>query len=160
MTLSEKTQQIISSLNLEQHPEGGYYRETYRSEMVLESEFGTRNVGTAIYFLLPENVVSEWHVVRSDEMWHFYDGAPLVLEVISPEGQFEKMILGNQISQGHFPQHLVPANWWQRAYSLGEFTLVGCTVKPGFDFVDFEMGNSSILLQKFSHLSEQLNPTK
>lgn len=127
--------QIIDALGLTPHPEGGWYRETWRAEAVE----GERAAGTAIYYLLQAGEFSHWHRVDAAEVWHFYAGAPLALTV-SPNGHdAEAWRLGPEIAAGQRPQLVVPAGWWQCATSLGAFTLVGCTVSPGFSFEGFEM---------------------
>lgn len=130
---------IIAALGLEPHPEGGWYRETFR-----DSLGGARGHSTAIYFLLEEGKRSAWHRVRdATEIWHHYAGAPLRLEISADMEQFEERLLGKEIGGGERPQHVVPAGWWQRAESLGAWTLVGCTVAPGFEFAAFEMLDES-----------------
>lgn len=127
--------QIIDALGLSPHPEGGWYRETWRAE----AADGARACGTAIYYLLEAGDVSHWHRVDAAEIWHWHAGAPLSL-TLSPDGHdAEAHVLGPEILAGQRPQRLVPAGWWQCATSLGGFTLVGCTVSPGFDFAGFEM---------------------
>lgn len=127
--------EIIEALGLEPHPEGGWYRETWRAE----APPGERAAGTAIYYLLEAGDVSHWHRVDAAEVWHWYAGGPLSLTV-SPDGHdAESAILGPEIAAGQRPQRIVPAGWWQTATSLGAFTLVGCTVAPGFTFDGFEM---------------------
>jgi predicted cupin superfamily sugar epimerase len=127
--------QIIDTLGLQPHPEGGWYRETWRAEAAP----GERPSGTAIYYLLEAGDFSHWHRVDASEIWHFHAGAPLSLTV-SPNGcDAEARILGPEIAAGQRPQIVVPAGWWQCATSLGAWTLVGCTVSPGFTFEGFEM---------------------
>jgi uncharacterized protein len=127
--------QVIAALDLQPHPEGGHYRETFRDPAAV----GDRSVGTAIYFLLDIGEVSAWHRVDAAEIWHWYAGAPLVLSV-SPNGHDASAHhLGPEIGRGQRPQFVVPAGHWQTATSLGAWTLVGCTVAPGFDFAGFEM---------------------
>ena len=127
--------QIIDALGLTPHPEGGWYRETWRAA----AGEGERAAGTAIYYLLQAGEFSHWHRVDAAEIWHFYAGAPLALTV-SPNGHdAEAWRLGPEIAAGQRPQLVVPAGWWQCATSLGAFTLVGCTVSPGFTFEGFEM---------------------
>ncbi len=131
---------IIEELGLSPHPEGGYYKENYRStEMIKQDDGQARNAGTGIFFLLPSGVCTSWHRVSSDELWHFYKGDELVLEVIDETGNFRQRLLDDKLSADCSLQELVPANCWQRAYSRGEYSLVGCTVAPGFEFEDFEM---------------------
>jgi len=128
--------QIISLLGLEPHPEGGCFCETYRDP----ARTGTgRAASTAIYFLLRAGEVSRWHKVDAAEVWHHYAGAPLDLAVAPPTGGVNRTILGCDLAAGERPQAVVPASHWQQARSLGEFTLVGCTVAPGFEFSGFVM---------------------
>lgn len=127
--------EVIAALGLEPHPEGGSYRETFRDPRSVDG----RTVGTAIYFLLDVGEVSAWHRIDATEIWHWYDGAPLVITV-SPNGHDASAhYLGPDIASGQRPQFVVPAGHWQTATSLGAWTLVGCTVSPGFQFQDFEM---------------------
>ncbi|MCP5081610.1 MAG: cupin domain-containing protein [Alphaproteobacteria bacterium] len=127
--------EIIELLDLQSHPEGGHYRETWRAEANPDE----RAAGTAIYFLLRSDEVSHWHRVDAAEVWHWYAGSALELS-ISPDGQESRTeILGSALEQGQRPQVIVPINAWQSARSLGDWTLVGCTVSPGFEFSEFEM---------------------
>lgn len=127
---------VIRVLDLKPHPEGGFYRETFRDAAVGE---GGRAVSTAIYYLLGTGDVSEWHRVDAAEIWHFHAGAPLVITV-SPNGHDAAAHhLGADLAAGQRPQFVVPAGHWQTATSLGAWTLVGCTVAPGFDFAGFEL---------------------
>ncbi|MBX7152320.1 cupin domain-containing protein [bacterium] len=146
---------IIRELNLQSHPEGGSFRETYRSSVEAKTT-NVRSVCTAIYFLLREGQRSEWHRVKHDEIYHFYYGAPLELMMISPRGEFTRSIFGVNLENGERPQIIIPGNFWQSARSLGAFTLYGCTVSPGFDFQDFEMSDAIQLKKIFPGLSEQL----
>ncbi|MGL5114949.1 MAG: cupin domain-containing protein [Beijerinckiaceae bacterium] len=128
--------EIIRILDLKPHPEGGHYRETWRDERV---DAEGRAASTLIYFLLDVGDVSDWHRVDAAEVWHWYAGAPLVITV-SPNGHdAEARHLGPDLKAAQRPQIVVPANWWQTATSLGAWTLVGCTVAPGFDFKGFEL---------------------
>jgi predicted cupin superfamily sugar epimerase len=140
---------IVELLGLAPHPEGGFYRETFRASHVVT---GTRAPGearpasTAIYFLLPAGTFSAFHRVASDEVWHHYDGAPLELHVIE-DGAHERVVLGRDLARGERPQHVVRAGAWQAAAPIGDaWTLAGCTVSPGFDFADFEMPPQAELL--------------
>jgi uncharacterized protein len=126
---------VIRLLGMKPHPEGGHYVETFRDERLIEG----RSVSTAIYYLLDTGDVSQWHRVDAVETWHWHAGAPLVLTV-SPNGHDASAhYLGNDLKTGQRPQFVVPAGWWQTATSLGAWTLVGCTVAPGFDFSGFEL---------------------
>jgi predicted cupin superfamily sugar epimerase len=125
---------IIRLLGLEPHPEGGHFRETFRDE----ASVAGRSASTAIYFLLREGEVSRWHRVDAAEVWHWYAGAPLMLEIAAP-GARTTVRLGPALPSGERPQAVVPAGRWQAARSLGRWTLVGCTVAPGFAFEGFEL---------------------
>lgn len=125
---------IIARLDLKPHPEGGHYRETFRDSHLT----GERAASTAIYFLLARDERSHWHRVDAVEVWHYYAGDPLRLGISDAEGQRD-IHLGNDLVHGHVPQAVVPARAWQRAQSLGAWTLVGCTVAPGFEFAGFEL---------------------
>jgi predicted cupin superfamily sugar epimerase len=127
---------IIRLLDLEPHPEGGHYRQTFRDETI----GGTRAASTAIYFLLARGERSHWHRVDAAEVWHYYAGAPLVLEIADTDrGPIRRLHLGADLSAGERPQAVVPPHAWQAAECLGEWTLVGCTVAPGFEFATFEL---------------------
>jgi len=130
--------QLVKSLELKPHPEGGYYRETYRAPLQVETAQGKRNVGTAIYYLLPKGAYAAFHRVTSDEVWHHYDGAPLMLHLIE-NGAHRQVRLGRQVGEGEQPQAVVRAGVLQAAEPLGEYALCGCTVAPGFDFADWSM---------------------
>jgi predicted cupin superfamily sugar epimerase len=128
-------QDIIELLQLKPHPEGGHYRETFRDERE-----GERAASTAIYFLLAEGEVSWWHRVDAAEVWHWHAGAALELAIAPPAGgNVEHIRLGADLAAGERPQGVVPAGAWQSARSLGAWTLVGCTVAPGFEFSGFEL---------------------
>lgn len=127
--------QIIALLELQPHPEGGHFRETWRAAAAP----GERAAGTAIYYLLQAGEISRWHRVDADEIWHWYAGSPLALS-LSPDGRSPETVhLGPDLASGERPQLLVPAGAWQSATSLGPWTLVGCTVSPGFMFEGFEL---------------------
>ena len=144
------TYELVERLGLKPHPEGGFFAETFRSPIALTLADGrVRAASTAIYFLLPSGTFSALHRVSSDEVWHFYDGDPLALTTITPEGVLKLTLLGRDLASGHQPQHVVPAGDWQGARPLGSsgkgYTLVGCTVAPGFDFDDFDIpGRASL----------------
>jgi predicted cupin superfamily sugar epimerase len=125
---------IIAKLALKPHPEGGHYRETFRDTRLING----RAASTAILFLLKRGERSHWHRIDAVEIWHYYAGAALKLEIV--DGSKEEIIrLGADIHAGEVPQVTVPARAWQAAESLGDWTLVGCTVAPGFDFGGFEL---------------------
>lgn len=135
----ESSTRLIERLGLSAHPEGGWYREVHRSAERVETPRGTRSAITTIYYLLERQQLSRWHVVASDEVWHFYAGAPLELFVYdSRTGAFRHHILAPPGPERE-PMAVVPAGVWQAARSLGEYSLVGCNVGPGFDFADFKL---------------------
>jgi len=143
---------VIDQLGLQAHPEGGWYRETFRSPcMVTLADGRVRSAGTSILFLLEAGDFSAFHRVSSDEIWHFHSGKPLELVMIDPFGNLHSVTLGADLSSGEKPHHAVPAGWWQAAAPLGPegYSLVGCTVSPGFDFADFEMPSREELLAMF-----------
>jgi predicted cupin superfamily sugar epimerase len=127
--------EVVRLLDLAPHPEGGFYRETFRAA----AAEGGRGASTAIYYLLREGDVSAWHRVDADEVWHHYAGAPLELS-LSVQGRERSILrLGTDLAAGERPQAVVPAGVWQAARPLGGWTLVGCTVAPAFEFAGFEM---------------------
>jgi predicted cupin superfamily sugar epimerase len=132
---------LIAALALTPHPEGGYYRQTFRSTSVVQPDDGRskRSALTTIYFLLTEGDVSCWHRVASDEAWHYYEGAPLELVMIDGNDRAVSRHWLGRLSDSSAPAFVVPAGVWQAARSTGHYTLVGCTVGPGFEFEDFEM---------------------
>ena len=127
---------LIKLLKMRRHPEGGHYREVFR-----DNRAGGRGRAhsTAIYFLLRKGERSHWHRIDAAEVWHFYRGSPLALSIAPLRGAAKTHVLGNRIEKGEHPQFVVPPNAWQAAQSLGAYTLVGCTVAPGFDFATFEL---------------------
>lgn len=146
----------INSLNLLPHPEGGYYKETYRSSKGVKTKSlpkrfsGDRSFSTAIYFLLSNGNFSAFHKIKSDELWHFYDGAPVLIHVIDTNGVLTTHKLGLNPHEGVYPQITIPANTWFTSESTGDFSLVGCTVSPGFDFNDFELADKNSLIKLYT----------
>jgi len=130
-----QAEDIIALLGLEAHPEGGHFRETFRDN----DNSGGRALSTAIFYLLQEGEVSHWHRVDASEVWHYHAGSPLELTLADEKGARHRHVLGMDLEAGERPQHVVPAGRWQTARSLGQWTLVGCTVAPGFEFSGFEM---------------------
>jgi predicted cupin superfamily sugar epimerase len=129
--------EVMRLLDLKPHPEGGHYRQTFRDSRMVD---GARAASTAIYFLLARGERSHWHKVDAVEVWHYHAGAPLKLEIAADaKGPIERLTLGADLAAGERPQAIVPAHAWQAAQSLGEWTLVGCTVAPGFEFSTFEL---------------------
>ena len=132
--------EIVRLLGLLPHPEGGHFRETFRDVRLVE---GTRAASTAIYFLLAGGERSHWHRIDAAEVWHFYAGAPLVLETAAhAAAAVTRLTLGPDLAAGEQPQAIVPAGAWQAAESRGAWTLVGCTVAPGFAFERFELARA------------------
>ena len=158
-------EKIIKELNLQPHPEGGFYRETYRSNEKIAAEDltgnypGDRNISTCIYFLLTSDTFSAFHKIRQDEVWHFYTGSPIDLHVISEAGVHSKYTIGNRLDRNESPQFVVPGGNWFAAEVAEEnsFALVGCTVAPGFDFSDFVLPSREELQQKFRGHAELIN---
>jgi predicted cupin superfamily sugar epimerase len=131
---------IIAHLNLAPHPEGGWYRQTWVADLPAGAAPGARPSGTAILFLLKAGQGSHWHRVDAAEIWHFHAGSPLALRIAATDtGPAETLVLGPDLSAGQTPQGIVPAHHWQAARSLGDWTLVGCTVSPGFRFDGFDL---------------------
>jgi predicted cupin superfamily sugar epimerase len=143
----------IKALQLEPHPEGGYFRETYRSEETIDLQSldkykqGRRNLSTGIYFLLEKGSYSAFHRIQSDEMWHFYDGDPLIIHMIDRAGNYSFQVLGRAIEKGEALQFVVPAGVWfaSEVAREGAYSLVGCTVSFGFDFQDFELADRKLM---------------
>lgn len=143
--------QIIERLQLVPHPEGGYFKETYRSkESIKLSDGKERNYATAIYFLLTADTFSAFHKISYDEIWHFYAGSTIELHIINEQGAYQKHLIGNGPEKGEYYQQVVPAHHWFAARVVdGAYGLVGCTVAPGFDFEEFTLGKRDDLLHKF-----------
>lgn len=147
----------IEKLNLSAHPEGGYYCETYRSQLSIAKEalppefLGARLVSTAIYFLLEGENFSAFHRLRSDELWHFHTGSTITIHVIDPDGGYSEIQLGDKPEAGEVFQAVVKAGCWfaSRVRDGRSFALAGCTVAPGFDFADFELGKRSELVKLY-----------
>lgn len=128
--------EVVELLGLAPHPEGGWYRETFRDSILVTDG---RAASSAIYFLLAAGQRSRWHRVDAAEVWHWHAGAALELNIAPPEGLATRLRLGASLVAGERPQAIVPAGYWQQAESLGAWTLVGCTVAPAFEFAHFEM---------------------
>ncbi|MUP44840.1 cupin domain-containing protein [Gramella sp. BOM4] len=151
------TQEIIEKLDLKPHPEGGFFRETYRSKGEIAAAglnsnyYSSRNYSTCIYFLLTSEKFSAFHRIKQDEIWHFYDGATIELHIISESGVLDSIKIGRDIFNGQTPQVIVPGGSWFAAEvsSKDSHSLVGCTVAPGFDFSDFELADRTRLISEF-----------
>jgi hypothetical protein len=155
--MSKSAEHYIQQLQLLPHPEGGYYKEVYRSALNLPAhglpkEFGgTRQVCTSIYFMIEQGNFSAFHRIKSDETWHFYDGDALEVIELKTDGTLKKTAVGRNLERNEQLQYTVMANTWfaSRVKAGGNYSLVGCTVAPGFDFEDFEMATRTDLLEKF-----------
>lgn len=148
---------LVHHYALEPHPEGGWYRPTYRSNEIIPADClpgrfgGDRLFSTAIYFLLEQGNFSAFHRIKSDECWHFYTGDALEIYILQPGGTLETVTLGSAIEKGERFQYVVPAGCWfaSRPAANSAFSFVGCTVAPGFDFADFEMADAATLSQAY-----------
>jgi hypothetical protein len=155
-----KAKDYAELLKLQPHPEGGYFGEFYRSELEVSPEdfIGPRNACTSIYFLLEEGQFSALHKIKSDEIWHFYEGDSLEILEITEEGKFRNTALGRNLKNGEVLSYVVKAGHWfgSRTRSGGKFSLVGCTVSPGFDFRDFEMPDQNWFLEHFPFFEKEI----
>lgn len=150
-------EEITKLLDLKPHPEGGFYKETYRStgligkESLPEPYSSARNYSTSIYFLLTKDTFSAFHKIHQDEFWHFYDGSPIDLHMISPEGKHTQITIGRDLKNGQVPQFVVPGGYWfaSRVLNNDDWALAGCTVAPGFDFDDFDLAERNQLIEMF-----------
>ena len=156
MTSSSRAAELVRRLSLEPHPEGGFFREVHRGTARITSAAheGERSALTHIEFLLEGESFSAWHVVVSDELWHHYAGDPLELHLLHPAdgaapARHHVVILGRELERGQVPHAVVPAGVFQAARTLGAYSLMGCTVAPGFEFRDFSMPGRAELLGRF-----------
>ena len=162
--MTPTAQTYIDALQMEAHPEGGFFKETYRSRHLMDVTQGSggtpvhRSVSTGIYFLLEKNNFSAFHKIKSDEMWHFYGGQALEVLELNERGELGCTRLGPDILGGEVHQHVVPANTWfaSRVAAGGSFSLVGCTVAPGFDFADFWLADRAMLVASFPQHSQTI----
>ena len=154
-------EKLVTSLELLPHPEGGFYKEVYRSSSVIPKDAlpddfsGDRNYCTSIYFLLTSENFSAFHRIKQDEIWHFYGGSSLSVHVIDQNGAYTEHKVGMDFSNGEQPQLVVPAGCWF-ASSVAEkdsYAFVGCTVAPGFDFEDFELADRTELTEEYPQYS-------
>jgi len=146
-----KADELIRIYGMEPHPEGGFYRETYRSAGSSEAPYGRRSFSTAVCFLLRRGEVSLLHRLKADEVWHFYDGGPLTVAEIAPDGRTRTTVMGRDHAAGQACQHVVPAGSWFGAFPSegADLSFVGCTVAPGFEFADFELADRAAMLRDF-----------
>lgn len=154
--MNDAIQKIVDQLNMQPHPEGGYFVETYRSEITLEKT--QKSIATVIYFLLPSSETSSWHRIKSDEFWFYHAGSPIIVHTIEND-TYKATVVGNALENGEIPQYLVPAGavfgasvQWEDSYSL-----VSCVVAPGFDFDDFELFTQEQMLELFPHLKKEIS---
>ncbi len=163
--IHNKIESIIKKLDLKPLPdEGGYFCETYRSKIYAPIQINddkkeiSRNLGTAIYYLITPDSFSALHKVKSDEIFHFYVGDPVEMLQIFEDGKIKKIIMGSDFINNQEPQVLAPANIWQgtRLCEGGKWALLGTTVTPGFEFIDFELGNRNNLLNQFPNLKNEI----
>ena len=152
-----KVKYYIEKLGLKEHPEGGYFKEIYRSDEITKKENlparfnGNRNFSTSIYFLLDEENISSFHKLNSDEIWHFYDGSAIKICTLKNNGELSVNVLGKNLDDGESLQVMIKKNSWfcVEVVNKESFGLVGCTVAPGFDFEDFTLAERDELIQKF-----------
>jgi uncharacterized protein len=162
--MHKKAKYYIDKLNLLPHPEGGYFKEIYRSGELINIEGlpkrykSKRSFSTSIYFLIEGHQVSKFHRLKSDEVWHFYDGGSIKIHIIQKEGNLKEIILGKNLSRGEIFQFTIEKNNWFGAELIDKnsFALIGCSVSPGFDFSDFELAQRDILLQKYPQLKKEI----
>ena len=155
--MDDSVKRIVEQLDMLPHPEGGFYKENYRSigsipkESMSEGFSGDRSYSTAIYFLLTSDNFSAFHRIKQDEIWHFYGGSPLYVHTIDGTGEYRRYTVGMELSQGESPQLVVPAGCWfaSNVKEQNSYSLVGCTVAPGFDFDDFELADKNKLIQRY-----------
>jgi len=152
-------ERLIQKFNLKPHPEGGYYSQGFRSAEFLKAEFlpdrynGARNLYSSIHFMVTAQSPSRFHRIKTDEIWHFYTGDALVLHLINEQGKYQFFELSNTAEKERF-QMMIKKNTWMAASTKGEFSLVGCTLSPGFEYVDFELGIRAKMLQEYPNLED------
>ena len=159
--MKDKIEKLVKNLDLLPHPEGGFYKEVYRSENMipqnaLKGFSGDRSFCTSIYFLLTSENFSAFHRIKQDEIWHFYEGSPLFVHVIDENGNYTRHTVGMNLEKGELPQLVVPAGCWFASSVKEEknYSFVGCTVAPGFDFDDFELAERDKLIEEYPDLGE------
>ncbi len=162
MTKMKKAEYYINNLGLEKHPEGGWFKEVYRAEEETAAEHlperysGSRHYSTSIYFLLTTDTFSAFHRIRSDELWHFYEGSPVTIYMIDSAGNYSEVTLGRNIDNGEVLQCVIPYGVWfgAKVNAADSFCLVGCTVAPGFHFDDFELASRDKLTSDYPQHKE------
>lgn len=151
----KRIEELVAQLDLNPHPEGGYYKEIYRSDLEVSTSSGNRNIITSIYFLLTSKNVSKFHQIKSDEMWFYHEGSPLTVHVIDESGKYEKIKVG-PVGEKNKPQQMVPAGviFGSTVDENDSYALVSCVVAPGFDFEDFRLFSKEELLVKYPEHEE------
>lgn len=158
--MNEKAKYYIQKLQLKKHPEGGYFREIYRAGEIISIDApkknNKRNVSTSIYFLLEGSQISKFHKLKSDELWHFYDGTAVKIYILDQDGKLSEVLIGRDIKNGEVFQTAIEKNNWFASEVIDKrsFSLIGCTVSPGFDFSDFELAKRENLLKNFPEHKE------
>ncbi|WP_173918244.1 cupin domain-containing protein [Halobacillus sp. Marseille-Q1614] len=154
-----KSDDLINQLGLKAHPEGGFYKPTYESDISTETPHGKRSLYTSIYFLLRSKDVSHFHRLQSDELWYFHGGSPLTVHMITPEGEYKEVKLGLNISRGEVPQFVVSKHtiFGSSVDEEDTFSLAGCMVSPGFDFEDFELFEKQELMKQYPQHRKIIN---
>jgi predicted cupin superfamily sugar epimerase len=160
--MKENIQQLIKRLEMQPHPEGGYYKETYRSTGVIEPHHlpaqiqGERNFSTCIYFMLTSENFSSFHELKQDEIWHFYDGSPIDFHMITPVGEHIHQVIGTDFEKSQVPQFIIPGGscFAAKVIERDSYSLIGCTVSPGFSFEDFKLKTRAELKAEFPHHKE------
>jgi uncharacterized protein len=153
--MNTRIQELVEKLQLKAHPEGGYYSETYRSDLDLKTNIGDRSLATCIYFLMTSDNVSKFHSIAGDEIWFYHEGSPLTVHILSYKG-YEKLLVGPLEDQGHRPQQRVPPSvvFGSTVEQPDSYSLVSCMVAPGFDFRDFRLYSAEELLAKWPEEKE------
>ena len=163
--MAENADFWIENLQLQPHPEGGYFREVYRSSETISADLllvrynSERSFATSIYFLLKSDQISAFHRLKSDEIWHFYNGSPITVYIINKEGLLSENILGRDVLNKEQLQLVIPHGCWfaAKVNQADSYSLVGCNVAPGFDFSDFELAEKSALLERFPQHQELIS---
>ncbi|MBO6525122.1 MAG: cupin domain-containing protein [Balneolaceae bacterium] len=163
--MQNRVKELVEQLDLQEHVEGGFYKETYRSKGIIkqgstpENFDGDRNYSTGIYFLLTSDNFSAFHRIKQDEMWHFYEGSPLTIHMIDVTGHYSFQRLGLDLKNHEQPQFTVPKNVWfaSEVEDPNTYCLTGCTVAPGFDFTDFELAERKALIKAYPQHKEVIH---
>lgn len=163
--IQNRINELVDKLDLQEHVEGGFFKETYRSDSIITKEAltenfdGDRNYSTGIFFLLTSDNFSAFHRIKQDEMWHFYEGSPLTIHMIDENGDYTFQRLGLDLNRGELPQFTVPKNTWfaSEVEDPNTYCLAGCTVSPGFDFEDFELAERKMLIEAYLDYKEVIH---